>query len=192
MPDARLAELLQACPSALLVFDDGTTLPASKELLMLQSPVLRCAITASSDDQGARPVRVALPGDSRADWVAVLPYLYSVEAESTWDTAGALAGLLHKYELAALRLTLGRFLLREAEAGWGACTTSNCVHDGASARCAWRWLVHAANCRIEESVVQRMCKLVMDKRVALPAGFDLGLAAHPLAVMLVEKARHHP
>ena len=158
---------------------------------MLQSPVLRGAITASSADRTS-PVRAALPGDSRLKWVAALTLLYSVEAEATWDTAGTLAGLPQKYELGALQLTRGRFLLREAEAGWDACTTSNCKHGSTSTRCAWRWLMLAANCRMEQGLVQRMCKLVMDKRLHLPERFDLGLAAHPLAVMLIEKARRHP
>ena len=71
-----------AAPSALLVFDDGTTLPASKALLMVQSPVRHGAITlACNDDERTGLVRIALPSDSRADWVAALPYLYSAELE---------------------------------------------------------------------------------------------------------------
>ena len=102
-PAARLAKLLDACPSALLVFDDRTTLAMSKELLMLQSPVLPGAIIFAYKEQCVSQVRVALPGDRRADWVTALPFLYGVECEVTWDTAGTLAGLLQKYELSALR-----------------------------------------------------------------------------------------
>ena len=171
-----------AAPSALLVFDDGTTLPASNELLMLQSPVLRGAIAVACNDQHTSPVRIALPGDSRADWVKALPYLYSAELEVM--TADALAGLLQKYELAALRLALGNFLWRAA---WE--KENFTWEDGTSLCNAWRWLVLAANCRMEQSVVERMCKLVMDAREPVPAGFDLGLAAQPLAAMLAaEKA----
>ena len=79
---------------------------------MLQSPVLRGAIAVACNDQHTSPVRIALPGDSRSDWVKSLPYLYSAELEVM--TADALAGLLQKYELAALRLALGNFLWRAA------------------------------------------------------------------------------
>ena len=169
-PAARLAKLLDACPSALLVFDDRTTLAMSKELLMLQSPVLPGAIIFAYKEQCVSQVRVALPGDRRADWVTALPFLYGVECEVTWDTAGTLAGLLQKYELSALRTALGRFLLLEAEAVWRMGSD-----DGTSPRCAWSWLVITANCRLEESEVLRMCKLVADKRLNVPACFDLGL-----------------
>jgi hypothetical protein len=184
-PDARLAELLDACPSALLVFDDGSTLPASKEYCMIQSPVLRAMISAT-DAAGAGAgagaggqFTIPLPGDKRDDWLAALPYLYGLEVKATWGVADALAELLRKYDLLPLQAVLGDFLVRES----GALTAAG---GAAAPRSAWRWLKLAADCRMSQEVVERLCAVVGRSDQSVPAGFKLGNAAEPLAAWLLD------
>ncbi|KIY98893.1 hypothetical protein MNEG_9069 [Monoraphidium neglectum] len=109
--DAALAVLLQLCPTALLAFDDGTSLPASRELLMIASPMLHDMLTSSQLDAGpGGTVVIPLPGDKREEWLLVLPHIYPWEPQVTWESVEPLIQLCLKYNLRGLRAPLDRFL----------------------------------------------------------------------------------
>ncbi|KAI8476894.1 MAG: hypothetical protein J3K34DRAFT_516160 [Monoraphidium minutum] len=178
--DARLQRLVDLRPTATLAFDDGSTLTACYDLLMITCPVLGDALAATDGGDGSgctgAQARVALPGDRREDWQLLLPHLYHLHAPVTWGTVEPLVGLCVKYDVEAVRRPLDDFLSAVVKE----LNNHPPSAAGGAAKSLWRWLELAARCRLGNAVAL-CCERITNERLRVPDGFDLGLAAHPLA-----------
>jgi hypothetical protein len=199
--------MLGLCPSALLRFDDGTSLKVSRELLMIASPTLLDMLTCTQLDTepGGAPI-IPLPGDKREDWLLALPFLYHRDPGVTRESVEPLTQLCIKYDLQGLRPYLDKFLAASAAtvreqlvAGVPRCELVDKIpsitavgHASAVGQWSvWRWLVLAGHCKLSASV-EAFCQLIVENRLAVPDEFDLGLAGQPLAVKLArEVSRDH-
>ncbi|KIZ05753.1 hypothetical protein MNEG_2206 [Monoraphidium neglectum] len=196
--DPALSKMLELCPSALLSCDDGTSLPVSRELLMIASPMLRDMLASAHLDAAPGGASIIpLPGDKRKDWLLSLPFLYHHAPDVTWDSVEALTELCIKYDLQGLRPFLDRFLWASAatlsgQVPPGSPTTRKLSVAAVGEASAvgqwsvWRWLVLAARCKLSASV-EAFCHLIVRCGLAVPKDFDLGLAGQPLAVKLAHK-----
>jgi hypothetical protein len=175
-------------PTALLCFDNGTTLPACRKVLMLASPVLRDMLSAVALAAGADgAVRIPLAADSGEQWLSLLPHLHLDPKAVSWQDVDGLAYLCHKYDV---RLpALDEFLAAAPVVGAGVGNGIDVSSVGTAANVrpssVWRWLELAGRCGLPKTL-QRCCDLIFQYKLTVPDGFDLGAAAQPFGAALAK------
>ncbi|KAI8467179.1 MAG: hypothetical protein J3K34DRAFT_471908 [Monoraphidium minutum] len=199
--------VLGRCPSATLVFDDGSSLPVSREVLAVATPVLceMLAATAPGADAGgvaaggagggacgaAAPAAavVPLPGDRRADWLLALRMMFDEVPEAeVWEGVAGVAELALKYDVAGLRAAADNFIpagpvwegyANRQKAGINTAISS-------SRWSMWCWLELAGRCGLP-ATLKRCVDLIAEQATHYPDTCDLGAAAEPLVRRLLSE-----
>eukprot|EP00877_Chromochloris_zofingiensis_P003824 jgi/Chrzof1/13442/Cz07g33110.t1 len=113
-PLPSIPDVIMRDSDIILVFEDGTTLPAHSVTLGQHSTVLFTAVRLQSykrDHDGK--LRLPISGDMQAAWVEMLKFMYPVlpRAQVSWRNAETLFVLADKYDMPYIMDVVSSFLL---------------------------------------------------------------------------------
>lgn len=180
---ADVPAILRRRADVALVFDDGATLPANREVLCIHSRVLEGLLGGSDvavDPEPGGAGRLPLPGEDRDVWLTALRFVYGSLPAPTLlpDDVAPLLRLAHKFDAPSVAAVCGKYI---ASAAHDTLLLHGLAPPSAgSGRRVWQWLPLAAACGLD-AAVQRMMEAVHSRRIRVRATTELGAAAEPLA-----------